>query len=266
MNHVYMGEALCVMATLPDESVDMVYIDPPFGTGTVRKGRRSCDPRAAGVLSYGDQFDDYVGFLKPHLEETRRLLKPTGTLYLHLDYRWVHYAKVECDNVYGRECFLNEVIWAYDFGGRGRSKWPAKHDNILVYARNNGQHVFNWDEIDRLPYAAPGLQLVGHTPEEAAKRIEMGKVPTDVWFMSIVGTSSKERTGYPTQKPVKLVERAIRASCPPSGTVLDVFAGSGTTGQAALNLGREFILADVNPQAIEVMRRRFKDVPINWVL
>ena len=264
VNKIYHDNALNVLSFLQESSVDLCYIDPPFGTGNKQSLSRKQEGEVVSKLSYADPNVDYVEWLKLHVEGVRRVLKPTGTMYLHLDHHWVHYAKVMSDEVFGRECFLNEVIWSYNFGGRGKRCWPKKHDSILVYSREAGNHVFNWDEIDRIPYAAPELQKVGRTPEEAATRIALGQVPTDVWQMSIVGTAAKERNGYPTQKPVKLVERAIRASSPSGGVVLDVFAGSGTTGQAAHNLGRSFILADVSPHSIEVMRDRFKDLVVEW--
>jgi site-specific DNA-methyltransferase (adenine-specific) len=231
-----------VLAQTPDESVDLVYIDPPFGTGVTQ---------SAHGMSYEDTRRDYNEFLWRHVHELHRTLKPTGTLYLHLDWRWCHYARIACENIFGAENFLNEVIWAYDYGGRGKDRWPRKHDTILVYVKDMDRHIFNWDAIDRIPYMAPGLQ-------KDPARAEAGKVPTDVWWMSIVGTQAKERTGYPTQKPVKLVERAVLASSPPGGVVMDVFAGSGTTGEAAHKHGRSFVLADINPQALEVMQQRFK--------
>ncbi len=251
------AEALDAMRNMADGSFDMVYSDPPFGTGQERVMLRKREGKVISKISYNDRYEDYLAFLRPHLEEMHRVLKATGTLYLHLDCRWSHYAKVMLDEVFGPECFLNEVIWAYDYGGRGKRCWPQKHDNVLVYVKTPGEHVFEWDAIDRIPYMAPGLQK---DPARAAS----GKVPTDVWWMSIVGTQSKERNGYPTQKPVKLIERAILASCPQGGTVLDPFAGSGTTGQAALNLSRPFTLVDLSPWAIEVMQERFKDVPLVW--
>ena len=185
-------------------------------------------------------------------------------MYLHLDWRWVHYAKVMCDTVFGMDNFLNDIVWSYNFGGRGKDKWPTKHDNILVYAKRRGRHVFNWDDIDRVPYAAPELQYVGRTKEEAEKRISEGQVPTDVWSMSIVGTASKERTGYPNQKPVKLIRRAIVASSNVGEVVLDPFAGSGSTGEAALMSGRSFITCDESQHALEVMRRRFVDKNVRF--
>lgn len=257
-NTVLHQSALNVLIKTPESSIDLVYVDPPFGTGRRQSLNRKKDGGVVSSLTYEDPNIDYIEWLQAHVEAIKNVLKPTGTMYLHLDHHWVHHAKVMCDEVFGPQCFLNEVIWAYDFGGRGKRSWPKKHDNILVYTKEEDKHIFSWDDIDRIPYMAPGLQK---DPERAEK----GKVPTDVWWMSIVGTASKERNGYPTQKPVKLIERAILASCPKDGIVMDVFAGSGTTGQAAHNLGRKFILSDVSPWAIEVMKERFKDMDISWI-
>lgn len=251
MNRLHGGTALSLLEDLEDASIDMVYTDPPFNTGRVQRSRRQRGGRVISDLSYGDTFEDYEGFLRAHLVHLRRVLQPHGTLYLHLDRRSVHLARVLLDEVFGPDCFLNEVIWAYDFGGRGRRCWPHKHDNILVYVREPGKHIFNWDEIDRIPYMAPGLQ----TPERAAR----GKVPTDVWWMSIVGTQSRERTGYPSQKPVALVSRAITASSPVDGVILDPFVGSGTTAVAAARLGRSFIVGDANPDALRVTSERLDE-------
>lgn len=249
-NVIWHADAIDVIKKTADESVDLVYVDPPFGTQKEQKSTRS-------EATYADFFVDYSAFLREHVEELHRTLKSSGTLYLHLDWHHVHHARLVCDNVFGAKNFLNEVIWAYDYGGRGKDRWPRKHDNILVYAKETGKHVFNWEEIDKIPYMAPGLQK---DPKRAAE----GKVPTDVWWMSIVGTQAHERTGYPTQKPVKLVERAIVASSPVGGHVLDVFAGSGTTGVAAWKNGRRFTLADSSPWAMEVMRERFQEVLVDW--
>lgn len=246
---------LCAQA---DASIDLIYTDPPFGTQDQQVMSRKRGGEIISKLSYEDKQDDYMEFLLPHLEEFKRILKPSGTLYLHLDWRWVHYAKVALDGIFGRDNFLNEVIWAYDFGGRGKRCWPKKHDTILVYVKNTKEHVFNWEDIDKIPYMAPGLQ------KDPAKAAE-GKVPTDVWWMSIVGTQSKERNGYPNQKPMKLIERAILASSPVGGIVLDPFAGSGSTGDAARSLGREFILSDISPWALEVMTTRFKDIAVDYI-
>lgn len=205
--------------------------------------------RVRGMLRvYDDRFDDYGAFLMPRLEEAWRLLADDGTLYLHLDYREAHYAKVMLDAVFGRDCFLNELIWAYDYGAKSRSRWPTKHDTILVYVKTPGKHIFNADDIDREPYMAPGLV----TPEKAAR----GKLPTDVWWHTIVPTTGREKTGYPTQKPEGILRRIVQASSRPGDRVLDLFAGSGTTGAVASALGRDAVLVDESPEAVRVMQER----------
>lgn len=274
-NLIYYGDNLPVLQQLPDGSVDLIYIDPPFNTGksqsrtqiralrseqgdrTGFSGRRYQTIRL-GTHEYDDIFDDYLAFLEPRLEQAYRVLSGRGTLYFHIDYREVHYCKLLLDQIFGRECFLNEIIWAYDYGGRSRRKWPAKHDNILLYVKNPDDYTFNIDDIDRIPYMAPGL--VG--PEKAAR----GKLPTDTWWHTIVATNSKEKTGYPTQKPLGILRRIIRASSNQGDTVLDFFAGSGTTGASCLELGRRFILVDDNSQALQVMQRRFEgETSIEWL-
>jgi site-specific DNA-methyltransferase (adenine-specific) len=214
--------------------------------------------RVRGMLrTYDDRFDDYGDFLMPRLEEAWRLLAENGTLYLHLDYREAHYAKVMLDAVFGRDSFLNELIWAYDYGAKSRSRWPTKHDTILVYVKNPREYVFNADEVDREPYMAPGLV----TAEKAAR----GKLPTDVWWHTIVPTTGREKTGYPTQKPEGILRRIIRASSRPGDRVLDLFAGSGTTGAVASTLGRDSVLVDDNPEAIRVMRERMPHAEVTRV-
>lgn len=274
-HQVYFGDNLPILRSLPTESVALIYIDPPFNTGKTQartqiKTEQNLDGNRTGFAgrryetvkigthSYTDLFDDYLAFIEPRLVEARRILAANGSLYFHIDYREVHYCKVLLDGIFGRESFLNEVIWAYDYGARTRKKWPPKHDNILWYAKNAENYIYNRDDIDRIPYMAPGL--VG--PEKAAR----GKLPTDTWWHTIVPTNGKEKTGYPTQKPLGILRRIIRASSNPGDTVLDFFAGSGTTGAACLELGRRFILVDDNPQAMDVMRKRFRLVPdIEWV-
>ena len=183
----------------------------------------------------------------------RRVLRPSGSLYLHLDSREVHYAKVLCDSIFGRECFLNEIVWAYDYGGRSRRRWPAKHDDILVYVKEPDLYYFDAEAVDRIPYMAPGLA----GPERPTR----GKLPTDTWWQTIVPPGGTERTGYPTQKPVAVLRRVVAASCPVGGLVADFFAGSGTAGAAALELGRRFLLVDSNPEALAVMRSRLAGAP-----
>jgi site-specific DNA-methyltransferase (adenine-specific) len=266
MSDIFFGDSLEIIKILPDESIDLVLTDPPFGT----QDKQQLNTKKGGVvitsMSYEDKYTDYIDFLRCHVSEFKRVLKKTGTMYLHLDWHWVHYAKVMCDDVFGRDNFLNEIVWSYDFGSRGgKDRFPRKHDTILVYTKLYGEHIFNWDEIDRLPYQTPAMQYVGRSKEEAEKRIALGKVPTDVWTMSIVGTNAKERVGYPNQKPIQLFKRMITASTNKGALVLDPFAGSGTTGAASLKLDREFILVDNNPQSFEVLRERFKSsATINW--
>ena len=268
-NRVIFGDNLKALKTLDSECAQLIYIDPPFNTGRTQtrgtatttrvteggrvgfKGRQYETVRQT-VLSYDDEFADYWAFLEPRLEEAWRLLNETGTLYLHLDYRESHYAKVLLDALFGRDCFLNEIIWAYDYGGKSKNRWPAKHDTILVYVKNPAKYFFNSDEVDREPYMAPGLV----TPE----KVELGKLPTDVWWHTIVSPTGKEKTGYPTQKPEGILRRIIMASSKPGDLVLDFFGGSGTTGAVAAALGRNFILIDQNPEALEVIQQRLDGV------
>ena len=276
MSHVvYAGDNLEVLRRLPSESVPLIYIDPPFNTRKTQRRTRLKTVRSnlgdrtgfqghryatteLGTKAFADDFDDYLGFLAPRLREAYRVLAPDGSFYFHTDYREVHYCKVLLDDVFGRQCFLNEIIWAYDFGGRSARRWPAKHDSILFYVKHPSRYVFNRSEIDRLPYMAPNL--VG--AEKAAR----GKLPTDVWWQTIVPTSGRERTGYPTQKPLAVLKRIVTASSRPGDVVLDFFAGSGTTGAAAYQLGRRFVLVDNNPDALEVMAARFDGMTgIEWV-
>jgi site-specific DNA-methyltransferase (adenine-specific) len=264
-NAVHNTTALDFLRSIPDGSVDMIYTDPPFGTGDVQTMARKKAGTIVSKIEYSDRFENYLEFLVPHLFEMHRVLKDTGTMYLHLDWRWVHYAKVNCDEIFGHDNFLNEIVWSYNFGGRGKDRWPAKHDTILVYTREQGKHVFNWDKVDRIPYAAPELQYMGRSKEEAEKRIAEGQVPTDVWSMSIVGTASKERLGYPNQKPVKLIKRAIVASSPENGIVIDPFVGSGSTAAAALECGRRFIVNDLSAEALSTMRQRFSGREVKFV-
>jgi site-specific DNA-methyltransferase (adenine-specific) len=264
-NTLYFGDNLAVLKLIPDSSVQLVYIDPPFNTGREQQRSKVTTKRnkegnrigfkgeryetvKSTVLSYDDQFANYWEFLEPRIEEAFRVLSNSGTLYLHLDYREAHYAKVLLDALFGPACFLNEIIWAYDYGGKSKSRWPAKHDTILVYVKDPKNYYFNSEEVDREPYMAPGLV----TPE----KIERGKLPTDVWWHTIVSPTGKEKTGYPTQKPVGILRRIIQASSKPGDVVLDFFAGSGTTGFVANELGRRFILVDQNPESIQVIKDR----------
>ncbi len=267
---VLLGDNLALLPDFDDGLFQLVYADPPFNTGRAQRRRTvstTADPdgdrvgfggrrystRVVGESSYADSFDDYLGFLEPRLRELRRVLAPTGTLYLHLDYREAHYAKVLLDDLFGRECFLNEIVWAYDYGARPRRRWPAKHDTILVYVKDPGQYWFDAETVVREPYMAPGLV----TAEKAAR----GKLPTDVWWHTIVSPTGKEKTGYPTQKPEGIVRRMVQASTRPGDWCLDPFAGSGTLGAVCAELGRRFVLLDSSPEAVEVTRARLARFP-----
>lgn len=265
MIDIHLGDNLDVLRTFPDASFSLIYIDPPFNTGKVQsrqqiqtvrddqgdrtgfKGNRYRTVRL-GTKAYSDIFSDYLGFLEPRLEEARRLLSANGSLFFHIDYREVHYAKVLLDFLFGRESFMNEIIWAYDYGARATKRWSPKHDNILWYAKDPANYIFRFEDIDRIPYMAPGL--VG--PEKAAR----GKTPTDTWWNTIVSPNGREKTGYPTQKPLAIVNRIVNVHSNPGDRVLDFFAGSGTLGESAARAGRSAVLVDENPEAIAVMARR----------
>ena len=277
MPTIMLADNLDALRGMPDGHADLIYIDPPFNTGRTQRRtrirtRRSSpgeegdrtgfqgeryETTALGTRHFADRFDDYLAFLGPRLVEAYRVLAPHGSFYFHVDYREVHHCRLFLDDLFGPENLLNEIIWAYDYGARPKTRWPAKHDNILFYVKDLSNYVFNVDEIERIPYMAPGL--VG--PEKAAR----GKLPTDTWWHTIVPTGGAERTGYPTQKPLGILRRIITASSNPGDLVLDFFAGSGTTGMAAHELGRDFTLVDNNPEALEVMANRFDSVPgICW--
>jgi site-specific DNA-methyltransferase (adenine-specific) len=264
-DEILLGENLELLAGLPAESFQLIYIDPPFNTGN-RQARKTLqavqdeDGERTGFQgrryrtqllsesSYRDHFDDYLAFLRPRLEQAHRVLRSEGTLYFHIDYREAHHCKLLLDEIFGRDRFLNEIIWAYDYGARTRRRWPSKHDTILVYVKDPTRYFFDSEAVDREPYMAPGLV----TPEKAAR----GKLPTDVWWHTIVPTSGREKTGYPTQKPEGILRRIVQASTRPGDWCLDFFAGSGTLGAAAAQLGRRYLLIDSNPQAVEIMRAR----------
>ncbi len=265
MARIYLADNMDVLPGLADGSVNLIYIDPPFNTGKVqqrtrirvvrdeqgdRSGFQGKRYRTERISSsgYPDIFDDFVAFIEPRLVEAHRILAADGSLFFHIDYREVHYCKVLLDRIFGRQSFVNEIIWAYDYGARSTTRWSTKHDNILWYAKDPANYTFNYGEVDRIPYMAPGL--VG---EEKAAR---GKTPTDVWWHTIVPTNSSEKTGYPTQKPLGIVERIVRVHSRPGDLLLDFFAGSGTLGAAAERNGRDFILIDNNPEAVRVMAKR----------
>ena len=270
---IHFGDNLPVLTGLPSNSIDLIYIDPPFNTGKVQRRTQISTVRDAngdrtgfagkryrtiqvGSMAYGDVFDDYLDFLEIRLVEARRVLRPNGSLFFHIDYREVHYCKILLDAVFGRDSFVNEIIWAYDYGARSKTKWPPKHDNILWYAVNPEDYQFHLEECDRIPYMAPGL--VG--PDKAA----LGKTPTDTWWHTIVSPNGKEKTGYPTQKPRGILDRIVKVHSRPGNALLDFFAGSGTFGEAAIAHDRDCTLVDNNPEALRVMEQRFAKAEVVW--
>jgi site-specific DNA-methyltransferase (adenine-specific) len=266
-DQILLGDNLQLLPEFPSGSFQLIYIDPPFNTGraqarkTLRavadaNGRRTgfqgrrYTTKLLAESAYRDSFEDYLAFLTPRLEQAHRLLAGEGTLYFHIDYREAHHCKLLLDEIFARECFLNEIIWAYDYGARSKRRWPAKHDTILVYVKDPSSYFFDAERVDREPYMAPGLI----TPEKAAR----GKLPTDVWWHTIVPTSGHEKTGYPTQKPEGIIRRMVEASTRPGDWCLDFFAGSGTLGAVAAKLGRHYVLIDSNPEAVRIMRARLE--------
>ncbi|MFC1706097.1 DNA-methyltransferase [Planctomycetota bacterium] len=265
MLEIYLGDNLPILHGFEDESFHLIYIDPPFNTGKCQKRTRLKTVRdedgdrtgfqgkryrtvKLGTQGYEDVFSDYLAFLEPRLKEAHRLLSPSGSLFFHIDYREVHYCKVALDGIFGRDSFVNEIIWAYDYGARTKKRWSPKHDNILWYAKDPRHYTYRYDDVDRIPYMAPGL--VG--PEKAAR----GKTPTDVWWHTIVSPNGKEKTGYATQKPLGIINRVVSVHSNPGDRLLDFFAGSGTLGESAARQGRDCVLIDANPDALEVMASR----------
>jgi site-specific DNA-methyltransferase (adenine-specific) len=271
VDSIFLADNMDVLPSFADGSFQLVYVDPPFNTGRTQQRRTLATIRdehgdrngfkgaryrseLLATSSYRDAFDDYLTFLEPRLAEAHRLLSDSGTLYLHVDYREAHYCKLLLDEIFSRACFLNELIWAYDYGGRARRRWPAKHDTILVYVKDSERYHFDSTAVDREPYMAPGLV----TPEKAA----LGKLPTDVWWHTIVSPTGAEKTGYPTQKPEGVVRRIVQASSRAGDWCLDFFAGSGTLGAVASALGRRYVLVDSNPEAVATMRRRLPEADV----
>ncbi len=265
-NQIYYGDNLDILPGLCDASVNLIYIDPPFNTGKVQERTqirtirdetngdrvgfqgRKYRTETVGTKGFADSFDDFIDFLKPRILEAYRILSENGSFFLHIDYREVHYCRLLLDRIFARGCFMNEIIWAYDYGARSKKRWPAKHDNILWYVKDPKNYTFNFDEMDRIPYMAPGL--VGQ------KKADRGKTPTDVWWHTIVPTNGKEKTGYPTQKPLGLITRIVKVHSKRGDLLLDFFAGAGTLGEAAAREGRRFVLIDKNSEAVQIMARR----------
>jgi site-specific DNA-methyltransferase (adenine-specific) len=271
---IHHGDNLEVLRHFRAGSFDFIYIDPPFNTGRAQRRVRLRTERdengdrtgfggkryrgvQLGSASFGDRFDDYLAFLEPRLREGYRLLAPRGGMMVHLDYREVHYVKVLLDTIFGRASFINEIVWAYDYGARTTKRWSPKHDSILWYAKDPKHFTFHANESDRLPYMAPGLV----TPEKRKR----GKLPTDTWWHTIVSPTGREKTGYPTQKPLGILERIVKVHTSPGDKLLDYFAGSGSFGEAGDRHGREVTLVDSNAQAIRVMKKRFAGRAVSFI-
>lgn len=267
-NSIVLANNLEFLRDVPNGSVNLIYIDPPFNTRKERsitrvRTMRDCGGDRIGFggnryrterlsrKSYFDSFDDYIGFLTPCIEEARRVLAGNGSIFLHVDQHESHYCKVLLDRVFGRNSFVNEIIWSYDYGGRSKKKWPAKHDTIFWYAVDAKNYTFNSEAIDRIPYMAPSLV--------SGEKASRGKIPTDVWWQTIVPTSGKERTGYPTQKPLAILERIVKVHSNPGDLVMDFFCGSGTTGVAAAKNVRRFVLVDSNVEAVRIAAKRLAE-------
>ena len=263
------GDNLPHLKKMAAESVSLVYIDPPFNTGKIQRrtriktaaaengdrtgfGGRRYRTEVVGESGYADSFADFCGFLRPRLAEAHRILRADGSLFFHIDWRESHRCRLLLEEIFGADNCINEIIWAYDFGGRGKNRWAMKHDTIYWFAKDPQNYIFNYDAIDRIPYMAPGLA--------GAEKAARGKTPTDVWWNTIVATNGREKTGYPTQKPLAILDRIVRVHSRAGDTVLDFFAGSGTTGEAALRNGRKCVLVDKNPEAIRVIKHRIKNL------
>jgi len=269
MNKIVLADNLKYLKEIQDNSIDLIYVDPPFNTKSTQKrtkiktilsedglngfgGNKYIRENDGEYGSYEDSYEDYIGFIKPRLEEAYRVLKSTGTIYVHLDWREVHYVKIEMDKIFERDNFLNSIVWSYDYGAKSKKKWATKHDDILVYVKDKDNYTFNYDKVPRVPYLAPALA----GPAKAA----MGKAITDVWWHTIVPTNSKEKQNYSTQKPLGILRRIVEVSSNEGDLCLDFFAGSGTFGAACVEFRRNFIMLDNNPQAFEVMKKRFEKI------
>ena len=250
-NRLVLADNLAFLRTLPDECIDLIYADPPFATGRRRRTRR-------GTATFGDHrprdLAEYLGWLNARLFEMRRVLAPTGTLYVHLDWHVVHYVKVELDKLFGGEDhFRNEIVWHYNSGPRRRSDFGRRHDLILRYTKS-ADCFFDPDAV-RQPYS-PDINI------PACKRHyyhPQGKVMDDVWRIPIIAQNDKaERLGYPTQKPEALLDIIVRASSNEGQLVADFFCGSGTALAVAAKRGRRWLGCDANPDAIAIAADRLE--------
>lgn len=258
MVDVIQGDCLVHLKGVPDNTYNLIYLDPPFNTGisqtrktTTGNGgfaKERYNVRELAEKQYNDYFEDYYGFLFPRLEEMYRTLASDGSMFIHLDWRETHYVRVFLDSLFGRDNCLNEIIWHWDYGAKSKRYWPRKHNNVLYYVKDTENYTFDISQTDFLPYLAPKLV--------SKEKAERGKVPTDTWFMTIVPTNGHEKTGYPTQKPEALLRRILACHCKTGDKVLDPFAGSGTTGAVAKQLGLDCTLIDNNMEAIDTIYKR----------
>ncbi|HMN96995.1 MAG TPA: site-specific DNA-methyltransferase [Phycisphaerales bacterium] len=227
------AESLVGLAHLRPESVDLAYIDPPFNTGSDRRGR---------AARFADRFEsaaEYVAFIRARVAALHALLRPEGSLLLHCDWRHSHHLRLLLDELFGPERFVNHLIWAYGLGGSGPRSFARKHDDILFYAKGADY----WFEAPRIP--ATSRRMQGRS-----------KKATDVLQVPSINNAAAERTGYPTQKPLALLRMLVGACCPPDGLVVDCFCGSGTALVAAVELGRRAVGIDCDETAVAIARRR----------
>ncbi len=280
INKIFWGDNLQIMSHLLKEyrgKIDLIYIDPPFDSKADYKrkievknvGKTTSDSSSFEEKQYGDIWtnDEYLQFMYERFTIMRDLLSETGCIYVHCDWHKVHHLRLIMDEVFGQDNFRNEIIWWYLWGGRGKTQWNSKHDNLLFYSKS-GKWTFNYIDVlddhtlmtegskNRLNYA--GAMVT--TKSESSEIPEDKVLPSDTWYIATINAMAKEKANYPTQKPEKLLEKIIMASSNPGDLVFDCFMGSGTTQAVAMKLGRRFIGADINLGAIQTTTKRLLSV------
>jgi DNA modification methylase len=253
-----LGDGLDVARMLPDGCLDLVYLDPPFGTGTARralKGREGRFDLEPGVAYHDPDHAGLSPWLRDLLLETRRVLRPGGALFLHLDWRLAHRARLFLEEIYGEEGFLNEIIWHYATGGVPARWFARKHDTILYFRHGEGHTFHRLREVKRLKHrvSRPGVEEF-----QDAEGWYRYKFLDDVWEIPWLTQDARERTGYPSQKPEALLVRILEAATDPGMWVADFCGGSGTTAAAARRLGRTWLSSDLSPLAIRIARERLE--------
>ena len=258
INKTFCMDNLELLKQLPDNSIDLIYCDILYNTGKKFK-----------------DYDDKLGtpqqaieWYKPRLVEMKRVLKDTGSIYLQMDCRLVHYMKVEMDNIFGLKNFRNDIIWCYNTQGYSKSKYSSKHDNILFYTKTN-KYSFNMESIREKEPSPSSIKRYQkeidkngyYIDSKSGKKVYQlkGSPPLDWFFMSVLPHAHKENTGYNTQKPKVLLERIIKASSNEGDIVADFFMGSGTSMVVAKELGRNYIGCDINPKAVEITNERLNN-------